>query len=102
MVVLSIGLRPCSGALIVLVFALSQGAFTAGVAATFAMAIGTGLTVAALAAMAVGARDLAVAVTGGAASGWAGRIHRGFEAVGALAVLSLGILLMLAALVNAS
>ena len=33
--VLSVGIRPCSGALIVLVFALSQGIFWAGVASTF-------------------------------------------------------------------
>ncbi|WP_245615558.1 nickel/cobalt transporter [Afifella pfennigii] len=57
--ILSVGLRPCTGALIVLVFALSQGIFWAGIAATFLMALGTGLTVAALAALAVGAKGLA-------------------------------------------
>ena len=40
--VLAVGIRPCSGAIIILVFALSQGLFAAGVAATFVMAIGTG------------------------------------------------------------
>jgi ABC-type nickel/cobalt efflux system permease component RcnA/ABC-type uncharacterized transport system substrate-binding protein len=57
--VLSVGIRPCSGALIVLVFALAQGVFWAGVASTFVMALGTAMTVAALAAFAVGAKDLA-------------------------------------------
>jgi nickel/cobalt exporter len=44
--VFSVGLRPCSGALIVLVFALAQGIFWAGVASTFLMALGTAITVA--------------------------------------------------------
>ena len=47
--ILAIGLRPCTGAVFVLVFTLSQGFFIAGVAAALAMGLGTGLTVAALA-----------------------------------------------------
>ncbi len=34
----SVGIRPCTGAILVLIFALTQGMFWAGVAATFAMA----------------------------------------------------------------
>jgi len=52
-VVLAAGLRPCAGALIVLVFAASQGLFWAGVAAALAMGLGTALTTSALAAFAV-------------------------------------------------
>ena len=48
-VVFSVGIRPCTGAILVLVFALTQGLFWAGVAATFAMALGTAMTVAVLA-----------------------------------------------------
>lgn len=59
-VILSVGLRPCTGAVLVLVFALSQGIVQAGVAATFAMAVGTAITVAAIAALASGAKGLAV------------------------------------------
>ena len=55
--VISMGLRPCSGALIVLVFALSQKVFWAGVLSAYAMGLGTGLTVAALALIAVYARS---------------------------------------------
>nr|WP_321455882.1 nickel/cobalt transporter [uncultured Cohaesibacter sp.] len=55
--VVSMGLRPCSGALIVLVFALSQKVFWAGVLSAYAMGLGTGLTVAALALIAVYARS---------------------------------------------
>jgi nickel/cobalt exporter len=48
------------GAILVLVFALTQGLFWAGVAATFAMAFGTALTVSALATAALGSRELAL------------------------------------------
>jgi len=57
--VIAVGLRPCSGAIIVLVFALAQGLFWIGVASTFAMGIGTAITVAGIATLAVGARSFA-------------------------------------------
>jgi nickel/cobalt exporter len=57
--VVAVGLRPCSGAILVLVFALAQGLFVIGVASTFAMGFGTAITVAAIATLAVAARDLA-------------------------------------------
>jgi nickel/cobalt transporter (NicO) family protein len=63
-VVFSVGVRPCTGAILVLVFALTQGVFWAGVAATFAMAIGTGITVATLATLALGSRELALRLGG--------------------------------------
>ena len=40
------GLRPCSGAILVLLFTLANGIFVVGVIATFAMAAGVALTVA--------------------------------------------------------
>jgi len=64
-VVLAAGIRPCTGALVVLVFALSQGLFAAGLAATFAMALGTALTTGAIAALAVFAKAAALALAGG-------------------------------------
>ncbi len=57
--VVAVGLRPCSGAIIVLVFALAQGLFWIGVASTFMMGLGTAITVAAVATLAVGARGFA-------------------------------------------
>jgi ABC-type nickel/cobalt efflux system permease component RcnA len=57
--VVAVGLRPCSGAIIVLVFALAQGLFAIGIASTLAMGLGTAITVAAIATLAVGARGLA-------------------------------------------
>jgi len=57
--IVAVGLRPCSGAIIVLVFALAQGLFWIGVASTFVMGLGTAITVATIATIAVGARGLA-------------------------------------------
>src|SRR5690606_1294014 len=61
----SVGIRPCTGAILVLIFALSQGLLMAGVFATFAMALGTAITVSALASLAVGSRELAKRMAGG-------------------------------------
>ena len=60
MTVVAAGVRPCSGAILVLVFALAQGLFLAGVGATFAMSLGTAVTTASLAALAVLAKDVAL------------------------------------------
>jgi ABC-type nickel/cobalt efflux system permease component RcnA len=64
-IALAVGVRPCTGAILVLVFAIGQGLLWAGVFATFAMAIGTAITVSALAALAVGSRELAVRLGNG-------------------------------------
>jgi ABC-type nickel/cobalt efflux system permease component RcnA len=91
--ILAVGIRPCSGAIIVLVFALAQGLFAAGVAATLVMAVGTGLTVAVLATLAVSARGLAVWLAG-AQSQLASGLIRTIEIAAAAAVLLLGLLLL--------
>lgn len=56
--VFSMGVRPCSGALIVLVFSLSRHLYPAGMASVFAMAAGTALTVSLVALLSGTARDL--------------------------------------------
>ncbi|MGD9738163.1 MAG: nickel/cobalt transporter [Bauldia sp.] len=91
--VLAVGIRPCSGALIILVFALSQGLYPAGIASTFVMAIGTGLTVAILASLAVVARDAAIRLSGSGRSALASAI-RVAEILAALALVVLGGLLL--------
>jgi nickel/cobalt exporter len=88
-VVLAAGMRPCSGALVVLVFALSQGVLAAGIAATFAMAVGTAVTTGAIAALAVFAKKLALRLAGG--RGAAGAVAvAGVELLAAAFVLVLG------------
>ena len=94
--ILAVGLRPCSGALIVLTFAFINGLYLAGVISTVAMALGTGITVAVLASLAVWAKDAAVRVSGAAARG--AMIHRSIEIGGAALVFGLGAVLLTAAL----
>ncbi len=92
--ILAVGIRPCSGAIIVLVFALSQGLLAAGIAATVVMALGTGLTVAVLAALAVSARGMALRLAGGVDSPAAYRLVRTIEIGGAACVLLFGLVLL--------
>jgi ABC-type nickel/cobalt efflux system permease component RcnA len=63
--VVAAGSRPCSGAIILLVFALAQGMFFAGVLGVLAMAVGTALTTAALAALAVFFKQAALRLASG-------------------------------------
>jgi nickel/cobalt transporter (NicO) family protein len=59
-IALAVGIRPCTGALLVLMFSSAAGLYWAGVVSTFVMALGTALTVSAIAALAVGSRRLAL------------------------------------------
>jgi ABC-type nickel/cobalt efflux system permease component RcnA len=56
----AVGIRPCTGAILVLVFANAMGLYWAGVASTFAMALGTFITVSVIAAVAVYSKKLAL------------------------------------------
>lgn len=94
-VVLAVGLRPCSGALVVLVFALSQNLLPAGIAAVFLMGAGTAITVATLASIAVTAKGLARRI-GGADNAMIGALVWWAELAGAFMVLALGIVLVIA------
>jgi nickel/cobalt exporter len=94
-VVLAVGLRPCSGALVVMVFALSQGVLPAGIAAVFMMGAGTAITVAALASIAVGAKGLAGRI-GGVDNAIVAGVVWWAELLGALLVLGFGVVLLLA------
>jgi nickel/cobalt transporter (NicO) family protein len=88
--IFAVGLRPCSGAILVLVFALAQGLFWAGIAATFAMGLGTAITVAVIAVLAVSAKDLARRLSG-ANEGGGALIMRGVEFGAAGLVLLFGV-----------
>ncbi|MBB3999016.1 nickel/cobalt transporter [Aureimonas pseudogalii] len=93
--VLAIGLRPCSGAIVVLTFAILNGLYLAGGLSVLAMALGTAITVSALATLTVLARDTALRL-GGARRG--GAFQAGLEIAGALALTALGAGLFLASL----
>ncbi|MBD9572018.1 nickel/cobalt transporter [Ensifer sp. ENS08] len=94
--VIAVGLRPCSGALIVLSFALLNGLYLGGVLSVFAMSIGTAITVSILATMAVTAKGVALRYAANGAA--AARISNGIEIAGAALVLLLGLALLGAAL----
>jgi nickel/cobalt transporter (NicO) family protein len=96
-VVFSVGVRPCTGAILVLVFAVTQGLFWAGVAATFAMALGTAITVAVLATLALGSRELALKL-GGTSSKWADGVWTACAIGGATVILLFGSILFAASL----
>lgn len=83
------GARPCSGAIIVLVFALAQGVFLAGIGATIAMSVGTAVTTSALAALAVWFKQAALRFAGAETRGIV--VLRGLELAAAFAVLLLGV-----------
>jgi nickel/cobalt exporter len=91
--VFAVGLRPCSGAIIVLVFALAQGLFWIGVVSTFVMGLGTAITVAAVATVAVGARGFAGRLAK-AKPGSALLIVRGLETAAAAAIVVFGAALL--------
>jgi nickel/cobalt exporter len=93
MAIVAVGLRPCSGAILVLVFALAQGLFWAGVASTFVMGIGTAITVAAIATLAVGARTVAKRFAATRA-GYGTLALRGIEVGAAVVVMLFGVLLL--------
>jgi ABC-type nickel/cobalt efflux system permease component RcnA len=92
--VLTVGIRPCSGAILVLVFALAQGLFWAGVAATLVMGFGTAITVATIAVVAVSAKGVAQRFAGSRDGGGA-VVMRGIEFGAAALVLLFGAGLLL-------
>ncbi|TIO78414.1 MAG: nickel/cobalt transporter [Mesorhizobium sp.] len=94
--VAAVGIRPCSGALIVLSFALLNGLWLGGLLSVLAMSIGTAITVSALATLAVTAKNWAVYFAG---DGYLGnRIHSIVEIGGAAFIFLVGLLLLSASL----
>jgi nickel/cobalt transporter (NicO) family protein len=91
--IVAVGLRPCSGAIILLVFALSQGLLWAGVVATFVMGLGTAITVAAIATLAVSAKTFARRFATDEV-GYGSVLVRGLEAGAAVLILAFGVLLL--------
>jgi nickel/cobalt transporter (NicO) family protein len=97
--IVAVGLRPCSGAILVLVFALAQGLFWAGVVATFIMGLGTAITVAVIATIAVGAKAWAQRFAD-ARSGYGMLAMRGIEVGASVVIIAFGALLLTGYLVS--
>lgn len=91
--IFAVGLRPCSGAILVLVFSLAQGLFWAGVASTFIMGLGTAITVASIATLAVGAKAFAARLAQSHTQR-AAVLVRGIEVAAAFLVFLFGVALL--------
>ncbi|WP_206455608.1 nickel/cobalt transporter [Aurantimonas marina] len=98
--VFAVGLRPCSGAIVVLTFALINGLYLGGILSVFAMALGTAITVSLIACVAVFAKGFALKASGGGTLGRA--VGSMVEIAGALFLLTVGLLLLGGALQTAS
>lgn len=102
MLMLGAGARPCTGALLVLVLALSQGLFWQGAGAAYAMGAGTALTVALLAVLASGLSGVFSRAQASPRKGVIGSLLAGAPTVlglvGSLLVLGMGALLLAASL----
>lgn len=88
-IILAIGLRPCTGAILVLLVAYSLDLRWVGIAAVLAMSLGTAATVSALATMAVSFRHAALRFFQRGAVSWA---HTGvvFDVLGLLGGMLIG------------
>ena len=91
-VMVSVGVRPCTGGLIVLTFAFVSGLWVAGIVSVFAMAIGVTITVSILATLAVTAKNVALRLSG--ASAVSGGLGHAIEIGGALLIIAMGVVLL--------
>lgn len=96
--IISVGLRPCTGAIVVLSFAFFNELYAAGVASVFAMALGTAATVSALASLAVTAKNTALKYSRSAVM--SDRVQNGVELVGASLILMIGLIMLAGAVSN--
>ena len=93
----AVGIRPCTGAILVLLFANGLGLFWAGLASTFAMAIGTFITVSSIAAIAVYGKKLAARLMRGN-SGFLEWAAIGLRMAGGVAIVFFGVILFFGSL----
>ncbi|MCJ8238175.1 nickel/cobalt transporter (plasmid) [Rhizobium sp. SSM4.3] len=95
--VIAVGMRPCSGALLVMTFSLLNGLLLGGILSVLAMALGTAITVSVLASLAVSAKSVALRLSG-PGSRRAGIVAGSIEVAAAVLVILLGALLLAASL----
>jgi ABC-type nickel/cobalt efflux system permease component RcnA len=85
----SVGIRPCTGALLALIFANLAGIYWAGIASTFVMALGTAITVSIIAALAVYSRTIAMRLAARDRL-WLDRVAFGLKLAGGAAIAAFG------------
>jgi ABC-type nickel/cobalt efflux system permease component RcnA len=97
-IVLAMGMRPCSGAILVLLFSKVIGVFVWGVFSALAMALGTSLTISLLALLVHYSRRLAVRLSQSRApAAWSAVAWGALALAGGLILLFAGLLLYLTA-----
>jgi nickel/cobalt exporter len=96
----AVGIRPCTGGILVLLFSSALGLYWAGVAATLVMAVGTAITVSVIAVLAVKSRDLALKLAGRGDGVWLDRTAFGLKFLGGLFIACVGGLLFWATVTN--
>jgi len=96
--VLSVGLRPCSGALLVMSFAAVNNHYLDGLVSVFAMSLGTFITVSVLALIAVKMKDIALKMMTGDSNRWT--IKCIFEWVAGAVIFVVGLSLVISSLIS--
>jgi nickel/cobalt exporter len=97
--VLAAGLVPCASAIIVMLFALANGAFLIGAEAAIAMSLGMGITVAGIGVLSIVARRIMMRFAGMTTS-HAGLVERGLGIAGSGALVLFSGLLLSGALLR--
>jgi nickel/cobalt transporter (NicO) family protein len=93
----AVGIRPCTGAILVLILANALGIYWAGVASTLVMAVGTFLTVSTIATIAVYSKKLAMRLAS-RDDKWLGWLAFALRVGGGVAIACVGTLLFLGSL----
>lgn len=99
-IAVAVGIRPCTGGILVLLFSSALGLYWAGVAATLVMAVGTAITVSVIAVLAVKSRDIALKYAGRGDGVWLDRTAFGLKFLGGLFIACVGGLLFWATVTN--
>ncbi|MBI3445918.1 MAG: ABC transporter [Magnetospirillum sp.] len=94
----AVGFRPCSGAILVLLFTFANGLVVVGMLATFAMGLGVAITVAAIGLGALGLNRLVE--RGFGQTSWGGKLRTGLALAGSLAITLMGLVLLAGAVLN--
>jgi ABC-type nickel/cobalt efflux system permease component RcnA len=97
-VVLAVGLRPCTGAVLVLVLANAFDMRMIGIAAVLAMSLGTAVAVCGLALLTLGFRHVAVRFTGARSPATMAIVGHGLALAGGLFILVFGATLLIGSL----
>ncbi|WP_261816923.1 nickel/cobalt transporter [Vibrio gallicus] len=94
MIILSIGLRPCSGAILVLFFAHLTNLYWVGVIGTFLMSIGTAITTSTIAFLTVSGRKIIQYYTKASTTGMSAVMPALARSLAGLLLITIGVLLI--------